>query len=229
MADIISRLFESSLFGIALSVGTYWIGTLIKNKFKSPVLNPLLIATILTILILVVFKIPFESYKKGGDIITLFLTPATAVLAYSIYKQFEMLKKYWLPVIVGACVGAGTAVASVLLLTRLFNLNELLTASLVPKSVTTAIAMELSTMLGGNSSITVICVVITGVFGAAFAPTLAKLFRIKNKVALGVAIGASSHAGGTSRAIEIGETEGAMSGIAIGITGLATVLITLFL
>ncbi len=229
MTDIIARLLESSLFGIALSVGTYYIGTLIKNKLKNPIFNPLLIATILIIIILQVFHIPLESYKNGGDIITLFLTPATAVLAYSIYNQFEMLKKYWLPVTVGACVGAATSIGSILLLTKLFNLNELLTASLLPKSVTTAIAVELSTMLGGNSSITVVCVVITGTFGAAFAPTLAKLFKIKDKVALGVAIGASSHAAGTSRAVELGETEGAMSGIAIGVTGIATVIISLFL
>ncbi len=229
MTDIINSLLENSLFGIALSVGTYYIGTFIRNKLKNPIFNPLLIATIIIITLLKVFDIPLEYYKNGGDIILLFLTPATAVLAYSIYNQFELLKKYWLPVTVGACVGAATSIGSILLLTRLFNLNELLTASLLPKSVTTAIAVELSTMLGGNSSITVICVVITGVFGAAFAPTMAKIFGVKNKVALGVAIGASSHAAGTSRAVELGETEGAMSGIAIGVTGIATVIIALFL
>ena len=108
------------------------------------------------------------------------------------------------------------------------SLDAQLTASLLPKSVTTAIAIDVSKSLGGIPALTVVAVIVTGIFGAAFSPLLVKLFRVKNPIAAGVAIGSCSHAAGTSRALEMGEIQGAMSGISVGIAGIMTVILSLF-
>lgn len=228
MNETIASVVGNGMFGIALSVAAYMVGVLLKKKIKSPLINPLMIGTVLVVLFLLVTRIPTESYAVGGDIITMFLAPATTVLAYSIYNQIKILKKYFIPIVVGCLVGSLSSVFSILALCKLFGLDAQLTASLIPKSVTTAIAIDVSGSLGGIPAITVIAVMITGIFGAAFSPLLIKLFRIKNPVAAGVAIGTSSHAAGTSRAIELGEIQGAMSGISIGVSGLITVAISLF-
>ncbi len=220
---------QSPFFGIVLSVFAYEAGLYLQRKLKNPIANPLLIAIVLVITVLTCFRIPLEAYQQGGDIISLFLAPVTVLLAVSIYRQLEVLKKNLLPVVVGCLAGAVASILSVFLFSKLFGLSQLLTTSLIPKSVTTPIAMEISTSLGGSASITVAAVVITGIIGAVLAPTLIRLFGEKDSVSAGVAIGASAHALGTTKAIQIGETEGAMSGIAIGISGIITVIISLFL
>lgn len=214
----------SPFFGIVLCIGTYSVGLWINRKTKSPIANPLLIAIVLTILILSTFHIPLEDFNQGGNLIAFFLIPATAALALSIYRQVWLLKRNFFPVIIGSAVGSVVSMGSVYGLCRLFRLDEVLIHSLIPKSVTTPIAMDLSIQLGGEPSITVAAVVVTGIVGAIFAPALIKLFRVNNSIAAGVAIGTSSHALGTAKALEIGEVEGAMSGIAIGVSGILTVL-----
>ena len=135
----------------------------------------------------------------------------------------------WLPILVGCVVGSASSMGSILLLCRLFGLDAAMTASLLPKSVTTPIAISVSQAHGGIGPITVVAVLITGIFGSIAAPLLIKLFRVKDPMTAGLAIGASSHAVGTSKALELGETEGAMSGLAIGVCGLITVVLSLFL
>lgn len=228
MSETIGAVLANGMFGIALSVAAFQVGVWLNKKWKLPICNPLLIGTVLVIAVLLVFRIPPESYNVGGDIITMFLAPATTVLAYSIYNQIKVLKKYFIPVLAGCLAGSLTSIFSVLGLCKLFGLNEQLTASLIPKSVTTAIAIDVSGSLGGVPALTVVAVMITGIFGAAFAPLMVKLFRVKNPVAAGVAIGTCSHAAGTSRAVELGEIQGAMSGVSIGVAGLITVIISLF-
>lgn len=224
-----SEVYASPFFGIFLSIITFEIGVWINKKTKSAVANPLLIAVTLCILIIKIFRIPLESYYAGGDLITVFLGPATAVLALSIYSQFTLLKKYFLPVLIGTITGSLVSVSSAYLLCKLFHLDDVLTRSMLTKSVTTPFAIAISKNIGGIPSIAVAAVVMTGILGAVFAPLLIRLFHVKNPVAAGVAIGTSSHAVGTSKAIELGETEGAMSGIAIGMAGIVTVIISLFL
>lgn len=219
----------SPYFGIVLSIIAFKIGLWINEKTKSPFASPLLIAIIIVIAFLQCFNIPLENYEKGGAFIQLFLAPATAALAISIYGQLELLKKYWLPIIIGATVGSMASITSVIVLSKVFGLDKQLMVSLIPKSVTTPIAMEISTQLGGLVPITVAAVVVTGIIGGVLAPALVKIFKIKNPIARGVAIGTSSHAVGTSKAIEMGEVEGAMSGIAIGVAGIITVILALFL
>lgn len=223
-----SSVLSSPFFGIALCIFTYKIAVWFREKTNLQVFNPLLISIIVIIAVLKVFGIPFDSFYKGGEIINMFLAPATAVLAVPVYRQFETLKKNLLPIIIGCGVGSATALFSVFWLCKLFKLDEVLTLSLLPKSVTAPIAMELSKQYGGLVPVTVAVVVITGIFGAVVAPVLIKLFKVKNKIAVGIAIGTSSHAMGTTKAISMGEVEGAMSGIAIGIAGLFTVIFMMF-
>ena len=223
------ELFASSMFGIALSILTFWIGVKIQQKTKLVICNPLIISIVLCIGVLLLFQIPYESYNEGGSIINMFLGPATACLAVSIYTKLELLKKNWLPILVGCAVGSVSSMASVFLLCKLMGLDESMTMSLIPKSVTTPIAVSISEAHGGIVPVTVVAVIFTGILGSMLAPTLIRSFRVKDSVTAGLAIGACSHAVGTSKAIEIGETEGAMSGLAIGICGILTVLFSLFL
>lgn len=223
-----SEILSSPFFGIFLTVAAYQLSIWIYSKTKLSILNPILISATLCIAFLKITGISLENYQIGGSLVYVFLGPATAVLALSIYRQLPLLKKYLIPVLAGTIVGAAVSIGSVLLLCKLFALDEVLTSSLLPKSATSPFAMDISERLGGIPSITIAAVVLTGILGATFAPLLVRVFRIKNLVAVGIGIGASSHAGGTSKAIEIGEIEGAMSGTAIGLTGIATVLLAMF-
>ncbi|HEX3076813.1 MAG TPA: LrgB family protein [Lachnospiraceae bacterium] len=224
-----NELLGSPFFGICLSIGVFQLCRKLSERVKFPLLNPLLLTTALIIIILVVLDIPIELYNEGGDIISMFLAPATTVLAYSIYRQIQLLKRNFIPIAAGCLVGSITSMVSAYLLCNAFGLNDTLTSSMIPKSVTTPIAMEVSKSLSGIPSVTVAAVVVTGIIGSMACPVLIKVFRIRNKVAAGVAIGTCSHAAGTSKAIELGEVEGAMSGIAIGVSGIITVIIAIFL
>lgn len=218
------EILKSPLFGIVLSIFAYEAGVWINRKTRCAAANPLLIAILLVIGVLVLFDIPLESYQAGGDIISLFLAPATASLAISIYSQLPLLRKNLLPVLLGCTAGSIASMGSVYLLCRAFRLDDAITASLLPKSVTTPIAIEIAAQHGGIVPITVAMVVLTGILGAVAAPLLIRLFRVKSPVEAGLAIGACSHAVGTSKALELGEAEGAMSSIAIGVSGLLTVV-----
>lgn len=222
---MIDAVLQSPLFGIVLSVGAYWLGHKIQRKTRIAVLNPLMLAIAFVIAVLAAFDIPLEVYDQGGDMISAFLAPATCVLGLSVYRQFHMLRKHLLPVAVGCTVGSAVSVGSVFGLCRLFGLDEAMTASLLPKSVTTPIALGISGQLGGYIPVTVAAVMLTGILGAVLCPVLLRLVPKAHPVAAGVSIGACSHALGTTRALQLGEVQGAMSGIAIGVCGLFTVLL----
>lgn len=224
-----SELWASPYFGIALSILAFWAGEKLQKKLKSPFCNPLLIAILIIVIILLVFDIPYDSYNEGGAVINMFLAPATACLAVSIYTKLQLLKENAIPILVGCTAGSLSSMGSVYVLCKLFSLDEAMTASLLPKSITTPIAVEVCQTHGGIVPVTVIAVIFTGILGSILAPYLIKLFRVKNPITAGLAIGACSHAVGTSKAIEFGETEGAMSGLAIGVCGILTVIISMVL
>jgi len=227
--NLVGQICTSSYFGIALSVAAFWVGVKIQKKTGWVVCNPLIIAIVLVAGILLVFKIPYESYNEGGQIINMFLGPATACLAVSIYSRLELLKKNWLPIVVGAACGSLTSMISIWLMCRLFQLDSVMTASLMPKSVTTPIAIGISESNGGIVPVTVVAVILTGILGSITAPVLIKIFKVEDPMVAGLSIGACSHAVGTSKAVELGETQGAMSGLAIGICGIMTVIFSLIL
>lgn len=214
-------------FGIVISIAAFQGARWLSGKLRSALVNPVLVATAFIIVILTVFQIPLEDYEQGAQVISFFLGPATAVLAYSVYRQLAILKRHFVPIMCGCLAGSAASMASAYGLCRLFGLDEAVTMSMLPKSVTTPIALSLSEELGGISSVTVAVVIATGIMGSILAPTLIKVFRVKSPVAAGVAIGTCSHAIGTSRAMQIGDVEGAMSGVAIGVSGLLTMVLAL--
>lgn len=220
------ELIDTPMFGIILSILAFEAGLIINRKFKVAVLNPLFISIITIIAVLLKFDISLDTYNKGGSFISFFLGPATVILAVPLYKQLNHLKANILPILTGIIVGCLTAVVSICFFLKLFNLPSDLGLSLVPKSITTPIGIELSKQIGGIPSVTVAVIVITGIIGAVIGPFICKTFKITDKIAVGVAIGTSSHALGTTKAVELGETEGAMSALSIGLAGIITVFIT---
>lgn len=214
-------------FGIALTLVVFQAAVLLNRKVATPLLNPLLVTVALIIALLAVFRIPLETYQQGAQVVSWFLAPATAVLGYSIYRQIAVLKRHFVPIVCGCLAGSVTSMLSAYGLCRLFGLDEALALSTVPKSVTTPIAMSVSQTVGGITSVTVAVVIVTGIMGSMLAPLMARAFRVKDPVACGVAIGTCSHAIGTTRAMRMGELEGAMSSVAIGVTGLLTMVIAL--
>lgn len=215
----------SPLVSILISLVAYQIGVYIYKKTKITLLNPLLLGIIFVISILFTFNIPLNEYNKGTEIITFFLAPATVVLAVPLYNQIETLKKNIVPILLGITVGSASAILSVIFLSKLVNLEKEVLISILPKSITTAIGIEITKALNADTALTIVAIVSTGIVGAAIGPTICKWSKIDNSIAKGVAIGTASHAVGTSKAIEIGEVEGAMSGLAIGIAGIITVFL----
>lgn len=219
------EIMNTPLFGVIISIITFEIGIFINKKAKNVIFNPLLISITLIILFLLKFDISLEVYNKGGNLISFFLIPATVILAVPLYKKFAIFKANALPIIIGITIGSITAIVSVTILSKLLGLSDNILKSLMPKSITTPIGMEISKQIGGIPSLTATAIIITGIFGAIIGPVICKIFRIEDEVAAGIAMGTAAHAIGTSKAIEMGETEGAMSGVAIGIAGLATVIL----
>ena len=223
-----NMLQSSATIGIVISLLAYEIGVLLKKKFKSPLLNPLLISIILVIAFLAVFRIDYDSYNQSAKYLSYLLTPATVSLAIPLYQQLELLKKNLAAVLIGVSAGVLTSLSSILGLSILFGLTHEEYVTLLPKSITTAIGIGVSTELGGYSTITVAAILITGIGGNVIAETVCKVFAIRNPIARGLAIGTAAHAIGTSRAMEMGEVEGAMSSLAIGVAGILTVIAASF-
>lgn len=217
----------SPYFGVSLTILAYWAGVKLQKKTGSALCNNMLVTVGLIIAVLLLFHIPYEDYNQGGSLINLLLGPATACMALNIYRKRALLMANILPVLMGCLAGVVTSVGSVWGLCRLFGLDREMTASLLPKSVTTPIAAAVAEGHGGIVSVTVAAVVFTGILGNLLAPVLIRVFRVKDPLAAGLGIGACSHAIGTAKAMEIGETEGAMSGLAIGVCGLMTALLAL--
>lgn len=218
-------LVNSTYFGIVLSLLCYWLAVKIASKVKSTLCNPLLVASAIIIGVLLLFKVDYETFDKGASYLTYFLNPATVCLAVPLYRQFQVLKNNLKAILLGIFAGCVVCMITIVGLAAVFAFSPELTASVLPKSITTAIAIGLSEEIGGMSSVTVVCVVVTGIFGACIASALFKIFKIEEPVAQGLATGSAAHAIGTSRALELGEIQGAMSSLAIVVTGIMTVII----
>ena len=220
---------ETVYFGIVLSIVTYLIGQWINKKTGLVALNPLLISIVLIIIILKGLGIEYDAYNMGGSMISFFLGPATVLLAIPLFKSLQLLKKNMIPVFFGVIVGSLTSIVSVVLLSKLFGLEDIIIKSFLPKSVTTPIGIELSNQLGGIPSLTVAMIVATGIVGAIIGERILKLFKVKDEISIGVAFGTAAHAIGTSKALEIGKVPGAFSGLSIGLMGIATsIFLSLF-
>ncbi len=218
-------LKDSAYFGFAITLLAYWIGVEVAKRVKSSLCNPLLVATILVVGFLLFFDVEVETYNKGAAYLQHFLTPVTVCLAVPLYRKLQVLKDNLWAILAGVLSGCITSAVSILALCKLSGLDEILYRSLLPKSITTAMALGVAEKLGALPSVTIIGITVAGFTGAIMAPVMFKLFHIKEPVAQGLAIGTCSHALGTSRAMEIGEIQGAMSGLAIVVAGVITVVL----
>ena len=205
------NVFDTEIFGVILTILFFNIGIYIQKKTNKPIFNPLLIAILGIILFLSITKIPYESYKLGGDRINFFLGPVTIVLAVPLYKQFDLFKKYLLEILIGISCGVVVSFISVKLIGHFTNADVDIINSLIPKSITTPMGISLTKTLNGVEAITVVSIILTGILGAIISPIVFKIGKI--------------NALGTTKALEMGEVEGAMSGLSIGISGIITVIL----
>ncbi|MBE6060011.1 MAG: LrgB family protein [Clostridium sulfidigenes] len=217
-------LCNSAFFGVVVSILGYEIGLFLKKKFNNGIFNPLLISILFVMSALVIFKVDFESYNNGAKYLSYLLTPATVCLAIPLYEQLDLLKNNFKAIIIGIFSGVAASLISVFLFALLFQFTHEQYVTLLPKSITTAIGMGISEELNGIVTITVAVIIVTGIIGNILAEVICKVFHIHEPIAKGIAIGTSSHAIGTAKAMEIGEIEGAMSGLAIAVAGLFTVI-----
>ena len=223
--DINEVLRESLFFGIIVSILAYKIGFEIQKKYKKVFLNPLLIAIVLIIVFLLVTGISYETYQFGAKYLSYFLTPVTVCLAVPLYKQMETLKKNTAAILISIAIGCVVHAGILVAIIYVCKMDQQILLSVMSKSVTTAIALGVTGEIGGIQGITVIGVMIAGISGAVIGPSLLKWFHITEPVAQGLALGSASHAIGTSKAIELGEIQAAMSSLAIVVTGILTVFI----
>ncbi len=221
-----TEVFSNSVyFGVVLTLICYEIGLVIKKKTGLALANPLLIGSIIIIGILLFLDIDYEIYKASVQPISFLLTPATVCLAIPLYRQLELLKKYPVAILGGIASGVLTTMVSIYLMSLAFGLNHQQYVTLLPKSITTAIGMGVSQQMGGIVTITVVSICITGILGNVMAQVWLKLCKIEDPIAKGLAIGTSAHALGTTKAMEMGQIEGAMSSLSIVVTGIMTVIV----
>lgn len=218
-------LSESVFFFTFATIAFYVISVVIQKKLRQEWCNPLLLSIVFTVIMILATKTKYETYEKSTSLITYFLTPATVCLAVPLYEKISVLKKNAAAILIGIFSGVLTSAMCIFLVSIIFSLDAATYASFLPKSVTTAIGLGISEELGGITALTAISIIVTGVFGNIIAETICRVFKITHPVAKGAAIGTSSHAGGTAKALQMGKTEGAISGLAIAVAGIMTVVI----
>lgn len=219
------QILNTQLFGLVTILAFYNIGLFIQKKAKKPIFNGLLICIILIILFLKITNIPYESFKVGADTMNFMLGPVTVVLAVPLYRQFDLFKKHFKEILIGIVVGVVTSFIIITIIGKLTLTNNDIVYSILPKSITTPMGISLVNALGGVESITVVCIIATGIFGNILGDLVLKIGKITHPVSKGIALGTAAHAMGTSKALEMGEVEGAMSSLSIGICGVLTVML----
>ncbi len=222
MNDIIS---ESVFFGVLLSLSAYWAGLWLRRKTGWSMMNPLLVSIVIVVCVLLFTGTEYENFKKGTELISYLLTPATVCLAVPLYQQLELLKRNWKAVTAGILSGVLSSMLGILVFALIFRFDHPTYVTFLPKSITTAIGIGVSEELGGYISISVVSIVITGIIGNIFAEKFLKLLKINEPIAKGIAIGSSSHAIGTTKAMEMGAIEGAMGSLSIVVSGILTVFL----
>jgi predicted murein hydrolase (TIGR00659 family) len=218
-------LGDLSLFPLVLTMGAFQIGLWCQKKWHSPVFNPILIAVILVICILLLTGFPVEDYQAGTNCITWLLTPATVCLALPLYKQLKVLRKSLPAILTGVVAGTVSALISIIVLCRLFQLDTAISISLLPKSITTAMGLVLSGQNGGIPALTTIAIMVTGILGSLTGSILCKLLKLQDPITQGVALGTASHVVGTTKANELGHLQGAVSSLSLVIAGILTAIL----
>ena len=225
MGEILSG---SGFFCVVLTIGAYHVGWLCQEKWKKAIFNPILIGTILVMLALCALNIPVEQYQNDCKLLTYLTTPATICLAIAFYEQLKKLKKHFLAIFIGVLGGTLASLLSVWLIAEIFDFSETLKATLLPKSITSAIGVVLSEQAGGVGALTTAVIIITGIFGNILGPWFAKVFRLRDPISQGVAFGTAAHVIGTSRAMELSPLIGAVSSLSLTLAGLITTALLSF-
>ena len=219
----------STFFAVTLALVVYSFADMLQKKVKTPLLNPLVVTSAVIIVLLLALDIPNEVFQDGCQVLSYLLTPATICLSISFYEKFQALKRYLPAVFAGVAAGSLCSLASVYLLCRILLVDRTVMLSLMPKSVTTAIGLALSSELGGITAVTTVAIVITGNIGNMAGPALCRLLRLDDEIARGVAFGTASHVIGTSKAIELSQLTGAVSGLSLTLAGIVTCVLMSFL
>ena len=215
-------LASSAVWGVALTIGAFALGTLINRKTGKAWCNPLLLGSLFVILLLSLFDVPYPEYKASASPLSYLLLPATVSLAIPLYEKWELLKSNLIAILVGILSGVLTSLGSVTMLALLLQLDAAQAVTLLPKSVTTAIGMDIADTLGGIPSLAGAVIILTGITGNLTAQWLCRVLNITDPLARGIGIGTASHAIGTAKALELGEVEGAMSSLAVALAGVIT-------
>lgn len=229
MHNLIAAFSDSLYFGMIISLIGYGIGVFLKDRTRLAIANPILIGLLVIIGVLKLLDIDYETYMKGAQYISYLLTPATVCLAIPLYEKIKLLRDNLAAILIGIATGVVTNAIVIWTLCELFTLDDTIFATMLPKSITTAIGMAVSAETGGIETITVALICITGIVGNVVADIVCRVCRIRNPIAKGIAIGNSSHVLGTAKAVELGEIEGAMSGLSVAVSGILTVIIAPFL
>lgn len=221
MHDFITN---SVFAAVVISLLGYELGSFLKKKTGLAILNPLLVAVVVVIGVLLLLHVDYAVYEERSQLLHYMLTPSTVALAVPLYRQFSLLKKHGLAIAAGVLAGVLTSLVSTFLLAMLFRLTHEEYVTLLPKSITTAIGMGMSEEMGGIVTITVAVIVVTGIVGNIIGEWVCRLFHIRERIAVGLALGTSAHVIGTAKAMELGDVEGAMSSLAIVLAGIMTVV-----
>ena len=216
-------LENSIFFAVLAGIAFYLLGDFLRKKLRIGFLNPLLVSVALTIALIVCLDVDYGKYSEGAKYLSYLLTPATVSLAIPLYRQLNALRGNTAAVFAGILSGAAASLACIFAMSAVFGLTHEEYVTMLPKSITTAIGMGVSEELGGNVSLTAAAIITTGILGNAAGELVLRLFRIKEPAARGVALGTAAHAIGTSKAMQLGDTEGAVSSLSLVVSGIITV------
>ncbi|MCM1401652.1 MAG: LrgB family protein [Bacteroides sp.] len=220
---------NNEIYLIAITFIAFGSAKLLHRRFHVTLLNPILISTILLLLYMAVTDTQYESYRAGGQYIEFWLKPAVVALGVPLYHQLSNIKKQLLPLLISELAGCVVGIVSVVVIAKLLDSPTDLILSLVPKSVTTPIAIEISETIGGIPALTSAVVICTGIFGNLAGFKIVKMSRIKSPIAGSLSVGTAAHAIGSAAAIEKGERYGAFSSLGMTMNGLFTALLTPFI
>lgn len=218
-----------TIFAVLGTIIAYNIAKWVYKRVYTPLLLPVFVATVLIVVFLMIFNISYETYMIGGEWVHRFLGPAVVALAYPLYQHRATLKKLAIPIISGTFVGAIIGIISGVLMTKALGFEEQLIYSMLPKSVTTPVAMDISTSLNGIASLSVVFVMIAGISGAMCGKVVFKTFGIHDSVGRGIGLGSASHAIGTAKALESNELEGSISTVAMILSAVFVSFVTPYL
>ena len=220
--DILSNQFVL----LALTFGVYFVACRCRQRMGQTWLNPILLTIIVLIVVLKAMDVPFETYQRSGSLIEFWLKPAVVALGVPLYLQLKSIRRQLWPIIASQLAGCVAGIISVVLIADLLGASREVILSLASKSVTTPIAIEITSTVGGIPSLTAAVVVSVGIFGAMFGFQVLNLGHVGSPIAQGLSLGTASHAVGTSAALERGQRYGAFASLGLTINGILTAILT---